>query len=171
MPSTLIVYNDFILKKSCVFKSLLLLLLLFLLFHIVHLLFIYIRCKFSDLYHVCVCVFTQAKHLSAISFLSKSMSWAPCVFMLMRARLLPSYRILHSNNQICEIANLCIFIVGCEQHIAAAAIAIQQQQQQNTMHCSLCVWFLDLLTKLQIGNSLKATKTIHWKQWILCCKN
>lgn len=110
--------------------------------------FFYIRCWWSDMHSV----LSQAKHLNAISFLSKSMF----MLILMRARLLPSCRILHSNNQICEIVNLCIYYcrlqtVHCRRHT----------QCKHTMHR---VWLLDLLMKLQIENPLKATETIHWKQ-------
>lgn len=159
----LIVYNDFILNKvskesSClwllVFSSVSFFFIFFILFIYCVCAFFYIRCWWSDMHSV----LSQAKHLNAISFLSKSM------FMLMRARLLPSCRILHSNNQICEIVNLCIYYCRLQ------TVHCRRHTQCKTYHAPR-IWLLDLLMKLQIENPLKATETIHWKQWILCCKN
>lgn len=48
------------------------------------------------------------------------------LFLLVRARLLPSYRILYSNNQICEMVNLCIYCCS----VAGSGIVLESSSYE-----------------------------------------
>lgn len=165
-------------SSSCFFFVLLFSLsIMFIIFHHHILLYLYKMPGISDMYRVkpsktSKCnIFVTLLLSASLSLFPYCMLFIECIwnvmFMVVRACLLPSYRILHSNNQICEMLNLCTYY--CRLPVAGNEHKIFHQL--NVYVPLPAHRFFESSSPYETTWNGKFTKTIHRKQWILCCRN